>query len=486
MLGRSDDHRLKGSETDDIEYCSSADGTDRGRRAVGLAACRGHAAAPARATPSPAVLRPRHRSGLGADVALRRHRGRGPRARRLRHRRPRPVLRDRAARRRRGGAGAAQRVPPPGRAPPQRPRGIGRQHRVRLPPVDLRHRRVAAARRRPGAGLRQELLRPASPSTSASSPGWSSSAWPTTPRTTSTRWPPRCRRTCSPTSCAAPRWLRRSTWSRTANWKLVMENNRECYHCEAGHPELMQTFFPTYGYEPDEIPARLRPAHERYLQAEAALERGLRAAWPPVRRRSRSSTPASVGVPGPARGPRRRGGVLHHRRHAPPRAALLGDLDTPRLGRRHDAHPAQRVVPPARRPRGHVRDLPDRGGPDPAAHHLAGRTRTPRRASTTTSPTSPTCGARPTSRTPRLCARAHQGVSSPAYEPGPYAPQRVPGRRAHQLVRRPGARPPRPMTSAPVRPRRPRPWRSLDLLTGARRSTSRWSVSAYGTRPTTS
>jgi glycine betaine catabolism A len=24
-----------------------------------------------------------------------------------------------------------------------------------------------------------------------------------------------------------------------ANWKLVMENNRECYHCEVGHPELI-------------------------------------------------------------------------------------------------------------------------------------------------------------------------------------------------------------------------------------------------------
>jgi Rieske 2Fe-2S family protein len=24
-----------------------------------------------------------------------------------------------------------------------------------------------------------------------------------------------------------------------ANWKLVMENNRECYHCESNHPELL-------------------------------------------------------------------------------------------------------------------------------------------------------------------------------------------------------------------------------------------------------
>ena len=99
-----------------------------------------------------------------------------------------------------------------------------------------------------------------------------------------------------------------------ANWKLVMENNRECYHCEAGHPELMQTFFPTYGYEPDEVPARLRPAHERYLQAEAELgvacaQRGL-----PSAAIEELDTRVTA-LPDPARTPRRRGGVLHRRRN---------------------------------------------------------------------------------------------------------------------------------------------------------------------------
>ena len=28
-----------------------------------------------------------------------------------------------------------------------------------------------------------------------------------------------------------------------ANWKLVIENSRECYHCPARHPELVRTFF---------------------------------------------------------------------------------------------------------------------------------------------------------------------------------------------------------------------------------------------------
>ncbi len=33
-----------------------------------------------------------------------------------------------------------------------------------------------------------------------------------------------------------------STITDYANWKLVMENGRECYHCSTGHPELSRTF----------------------------------------------------------------------------------------------------------------------------------------------------------------------------------------------------------------------------------------------------
>ena len=33
-----------------------------------------------------------------------------------------------------------------------------------------------------------------------------------------------------------------STIIEQANWKLVWENNRECYHCAANHPELLRTF----------------------------------------------------------------------------------------------------------------------------------------------------------------------------------------------------------------------------------------------------
>ncbi|GGF35715.1 (Fe-S)-binding protein [Marmoricola endophyticus] len=54
------------------------------------------------------------------------------------------------------------------------------------------------------------------------------------------------------------------------NWKLTMENNRECYHCD-GHPELLRTFFPTWGLREDQVPPRLRASHERYLAAEEDL-----------------------------------------------------------------------------------------------------------------------------------------------------------------------------------------------------------------------
>jgi Rieske 2Fe-2S family protein len=33
------------------------------------------------------------------------------------------------------------------------------------------------------------------------------------------------------------------------NWKLVMENSRECYHCRSGHPELMRTLLESYNFD---------------------------------------------------------------------------------------------------------------------------------------------------------------------------------------------------------------------------------------------
>jgi Rieske 2Fe-2S family protein len=41
-----------------------------------------------------------------------------------------------------------------------------------------------------------------------------------------------------------------------ANWKLVWENNRECYHCNANHPEYIQANFDHYNA--DDTPPRIR------------------------------------------------------------------------------------------------------------------------------------------------------------------------------------------------------------------------------------
>jgi Rieske 2Fe-2S family protein len=38
------------------------------------------------------------------------------------------------------------------------------------------------------------------------------------------------------------------------NWKLVMENNRECYHCMGGHPELLRVFPDTPNFNPADDP----------------------------------------------------------------------------------------------------------------------------------------------------------------------------------------------------------------------------------------
>jgi glycine betaine catabolism A len=55
------------------------------------------------------------------------------------------------------------------------------------------------------------------------------------------------------------------------NWKLTVENNRECYHC-GGHPELLSSYFPVYGFDLDDLPARLVPARDRYVDAMNELQ----------------------------------------------------------------------------------------------------------------------------------------------------------------------------------------------------------------------
>lgn len=60
------------------------------------------------------------------------------------------------------------------------------------------------------------------------------------------------------------------------NWKLVLENNRECYHCSGNHPELTVPLFAYgFGFAPDEMDETDRANAERY----ACLLRDKHTAW---------------------------------------------------------------------------------------------------------------------------------------------------------------------------------------------------------------
>ncbi len=55
------------------------------------------------------------------------------------------------------------------------------------------------------------------------------------------------------------------------NWKLTIENNRECYHCAANHPELCVSFIDLdFGFDPESLTAedRERAAEHERLYAE--------------------------------------------------------------------------------------------------------------------------------------------------------------------------------------------------------------------------
>ena len=57
-----------------------------------------------------------------------------------------------------------------------------------------------------------------------------------------------------------------STMYERANWKLVLENNRECYHCAGNHPELLNTLLE---WDDTEDPRAPQDFHDHY-NAQAA------------------------------------------------------------------------------------------------------------------------------------------------------------------------------------------------------------------------
>ena len=58
------------------------------------------------------------------------------------------------------------------------------------------------------------------------------------------------------------------------NWKLVMENNRECYHCGGTHPELTQSFLAhDFGFCPDGQSEESLRDYDAYLAHNAARKK---------------------------------------------------------------------------------------------------------------------------------------------------------------------------------------------------------------------
>lgn len=204
-----------------------------------------------------------------------------------------------------------------------------------------------------------------------------------------------------------------------ANWKLVMENNRECYHCEAGHPELTRTFFPTWGYAEDEIPRRLLPAHERYLGATAELEETCRTRdIPTALIREVSGRPTAFRVD---RGPLDAAGESYTRDGRAVCERLLGDLDVRRLGRLSihlqpnswfhvvGDHAVTFTALPLAADRTLVRTtwLVHEDAVEGVDYDLATLTDVWHRTN---------------AQDAGLVSRAQAGISDPAYEPGPYSP----------------------------------------------------------------
>ncbi|MBB1492654.1 MULTISPECIES: aromatic ring-hydroxylating dioxygenase subunit alpha [unclassified Paracoccus (in: a-proteobacteria)] len=55
------------------------------------------------------------------------------------------------------------------------------------------------------------------------------------------------------------------------NWKLTMENNRECYHCSANHPELCVSFIDLdFGFDPESLSPEDRETADRHEAMYAA------------------------------------------------------------------------------------------------------------------------------------------------------------------------------------------------------------------------
>jgi Rieske 2Fe-2S family protein len=199
------------------------------------------------------------------------------------------------------------------------------------------------------------------------------------------------------------------------NWKLVMENNRECYHCD-GHPELSASLFPTYGYEEADVPPLLRPAFDRYLAADSDLQRACRELGLPFERIEELERTAGFRI---QREPLDGIGESFSPDGRALCRKLLGDLPQARLGRlsmHHQPNTWLHVLSdhavtfsalPLAADRTLVRStwLVHEDAVEGVDYDVASLTDTWRQTNV---------------QDASFVARAQLGVSSPAYEPGPY------------------------------------------------------------------
>ena len=255
------------------------------------------------------------------------------------------------------------------------------------------------------------------PSMSRASPARSSSAWPTR------------RRPIAEFSAPSSRCSRRTDWTRPSspienvlvekgNWKLAMENARECYHC-ADRPSGTGPDLPDRGFGPFRLwrgPAARRsstPAWPTSACRSAPYEGDW---WQAIRfalnEGCRSMT--MDGQTAVAKLMCRAG----RRRH---RLAALVDR-TPRLRPRH-RRSAVHVQRHARGPAG-----------DADHRQMAGAQGCRSKASTTTSTTSPNSGTAPICRTGSWWRTTRPGVNSPGFRPAPIRRRRGADDALHRLV----------------------------------------------------
>jgi glycine betaine catabolism A len=216
---------------------------------------------------------------------------------------------------------------------------------------------------------------------------------------------------------ATARLAHRIDYRVAANWKLVWENNRECWHCPGGHPEYVQANFDT---APDTPAVRTEMARRAARHAQA-----LATVAAPAARHERTGL---YGFPTPGRWwsanrtPLRDGFVtesLHGRPVAPP----MGEHRDPDVGTLRlrtlpnfwchassDHAVLTRLLPDGP---GHTRVqvswLVDQDAVAGRDYELAELL--PFWQLTSEQDWS-------------LCERNHRGVSNPAFTPGPYHPQR--------------------------------------------------------------